>query len=818
MMIKIYTVTEAQNSILKRKGFLDLEVPESVQAGINKVFGQELAPETAVATLLADVRKKGDEAIRYWTKRIEGFDLQDLIIDNAEIQSALSRTPVELLESLQLSSSRIRRFHSFQTVPNWTTEEMGGTLGQRFSPIERAGVYVPGGTAPLPSSLLMSVIPAQVAGVTHIAVATPPGKPDGRVPEIILAAAAIAGIDTLYLAGGALAVAAFAFGTETIPRVDKIVGPGNLFTTLAKRQVYGHVGIDGLYGPTETMVVADDTANPEWVAADMLAQAEHDVLASAILLTPSRKLAEAVQVEVARQMEDLSRAEIIAVSLAHSGGIVITADLDEACRLAGTYAAEHTCLAVKEPGQWIGKIKNAGGLFAGEYSFEVLGDYVTGPSHVMPTGGSARFSSPLNVLDFLKITSIIQLDPVTATRLSPHAERIAQAEQLTAHASAASKRTLKIMMKKEMIQSSFKEFIRSDIRDMEPYVPIVPFEVLSDQLGRSPDNITKLDANENPYGPAPAALEAIASGRWFHIYPDPEAGALREALSSYLIVPQDRLLAGMGADELIDLILRAVISPGDMVVNCPPSFGMYPFSTAVNGGQVLTVPRRDDFSLDIDLIFSTFAAHPQARVLFICSPNNPDGSTISEDDLTRLVELPLLLVLDEAYIEFALAGGQKSPYQWALQYDNLVVLRTFSKLAGLAGLRIGYGIFPEWLLPHLWKIKHPYNVNVAASLAAIASLKNPQWMEEKVKLIVQERERMVQELASFEFLRPYPSYANFVLFKVEGRSAARLKLDLAQEGVLVRYFDKPGLANCIRISAGRPLDTDRLVVALNKVA
>ena len=442
-MIEIYTVFKAQKSILQRKGFLDMEVPENVKSGIFKVFGQALTPDAAVSRLLSDVRQNGDAALRSWTKRIDGLDLQNLVINRSQIESAVSRIPTNLVESLQLAASRIREFHSKQPIPNWTTTDMGGILGQRFTPIERVGVYVPGGTAPLPSSLLMSVIPAQAAGVKHISIATPAGKPDGEVPDVILAAAAIAGIDTLYLAGGALAVAAFAFGTESIPKVDKIVGPGNLFTTLAKRQVYGQVGIDGLYGPTETLVVADDSANPEWIAADMLAQAEHDVLASAILLTPSQKLAEAVQVEIGRQMEDLSRADIIAISLAHSGGIVITADLDEACHLANEYAAEHTCLAVKDVDQYIGKIQNAGGLFAGEYSFEVLGDYVSGPSHVMPTGGSARFTSPLNVLDFLKINSIIQLDPLTAAYLSPHAQRIAQAEQLTGHANAASMRILK---------------------------------------------------------------------------------------------------------------------------------------------------------------------------------------------------------------------------------------------------------------------------------------------------------------------------------------------------------------------------------------
>lgn len=361
-------------------------------------------------------------------------------------------------------------------------------------------------------------------------------------------------------------------------------------------------------------------------------------------------------------------------------------------------------------------------------------------------------------------------------------------------------------------------WIRPDIAQMEPYTPIQPFEVVSQRLGRPVEEITKLDANENPYGPSPQALEAIASERWFHIYPDPEAGALRAALSTYFDIPAQHLLAGMGADELIDLILRALLSPDDVVVNCPPTFGMYSFSTAVNMGRLVNVPRRADFSLDIDSIRTAVDRDPAAKLLFICSPNNPDGSIVSDADLLALLKLPVVIVLDEAYIEFAAAGGHVSRLNWVLAHDNLVVLRTFSKLAALAGLRVGYGAFPGWLLPHLWKIKQPYNVNVAASSAAIASLQEPSWMMEKVKLIVSERRRIVAELAKFSFLHPYPSHSNFVLFQVLGRSAAQLKQDLAQEGVLVRYFDKPGLENCIRISAGRPKDTDRLVGALEKLS
>jgi histidinol dehydrogenase len=436
-MLKIYTnLNEAQSTLLNRRK-TETPLPESLKQSLRRIFGREVTPAEAVAEILAGVREHGDAALRDWTARIDGLNLDRFAIERDEIAAAANRLPRDLIESLRFAADRIRRFHSHQPLPSWTTNEMGGLLGQQLTPLKRVGVYVPGGTAPLPSTLLMSVIPAQVAGVKEVIVVTPPGRPTGTVPDVILAAAHIAGINTIFRLGGAQAIGALAYGTASIARVDKIVGPGNLFVTLAKQQVFGLVGLDGLAGPTETVVVADDSANPAWVAADLLAQAEHDVLATAILFTPSMNLAEAVQAEVAQQLEDRSRAAIIAAALAGQSGIVITRDVEEGVRLADEFAPEHMCLATENPAQWQGVITRAGGLFIGERSFEVLGDYVAGPSHTMPTGGTARFASPLNALDFVRVTSIIALDDKTCADLSPHAARIALAEQLDAHARAA---------------------------------------------------------------------------------------------------------------------------------------------------------------------------------------------------------------------------------------------------------------------------------------------------------------------------------------------------------------------------------------------
>jgi histidinol dehydrogenase len=437
-MITIYENINDAAGILNRRTMLTVDdVPDVVLESIERVFGEPLTPEAAVAKLLSEVRARGDDALRTWTARIDSLKMESLEVPKSVWETAYREIDPALREGLERAAERIRDFHARQPIPNWSTDEMGGMLGQRLVPMARVGVYVPGGTAPLPSSLLMAAVPARVAGVDEIFACTPADRETGEVAPIILAAAHVAGIDRLFTLGGALAVGALAFGTETIPQVDKVVGAGGLFTTIAKRQVYGIVGLDGLYGPTETVVIADASANPTWVAADLLAQAEHDVLATAICLTPSRPLAEAVQAEVIQQMASLTRQETIETSLAGQGGIVLTPDLETAVRIADDFAPEHLCLSVENPQRWVDEIRNAGGIFVGEHSFEVLGDYVAGPSHIMPTGGTARFKGPVNVLDFVKVVNIIGLNAQAARSLAADADRLATAESLTAHAAAA---------------------------------------------------------------------------------------------------------------------------------------------------------------------------------------------------------------------------------------------------------------------------------------------------------------------------------------------------------------------------------------------
>lgn len=439
-MLSIFDSQTARETILRRVPLGDEEMPASVLDRIEATFGERISPQEAVTRILHDIRTRGDSALQSWSSKLDGKAPDSIRVSSDALHVALNSISSEELAALELAAGRIDAFYRKQPVSSWITQELGGILGQLIRPIQRVGLYIPGGTAPLPSSVLMSAIPARVAGVKEIVLAVPPQRGTGKIASIILAAAGVAGVKEVYVMGGAQAIGVLAYGTETIRAVDKIFGPGNLFVTLAKKHVFGVVGIDGLAGPTETVVIADDSADPAWVASDLLAQAEHDVLASAILLTPSRQLAEAVQVEVGKQLETLPRAEIVVQSLQNRSGIVLTTDLDEAVELSNSYAPEHLCLSVRDPWGWSRKVNAAGGIFMGEYSFEVLGDYIAGPSHVMPTGGTARFASPLNVLDFLKIISLVGLDEATGRELSESAAVIARAEGLEAHARSADRR------------------------------------------------------------------------------------------------------------------------------------------------------------------------------------------------------------------------------------------------------------------------------------------------------------------------------------------------------------------------------------------
>lgn len=438
--VRLISGADAGRDFLLRSRQLEQgDLPESIRKSIRERFGEDLSAMGVVERIIERVRADGDQALFHYNKLIDGVEINQLEVTPAEFESARDQVSADVYLAMQFSRERIEKFHTQQLRTSWINFDSDGALGQIIRPLDRVGIYTPAGRAPYPSSLLMTAVPAIVAGVPDVIVCVPPG-PDGNVAPIILAAAEIAGVTKVYKVGGAQAIAAMAYGTDTIPKVDKILGPGNIFVVLAKKRVYGDVDIDQLPGPTETMVVADHTANPELCAADLLAQAEHDPMASAILITTSSGLAEDVQHEVEAQLVSLEREEVARQSLDGTGAIIVVDNIDELFDLANLYAPEHLCLLVEDPWAHIDRVRHAGGIFIGENSPEVVGDYTAGPSHVMPTGQTARFSAPVNVEEFIKIISLVGINKRGLERIGPAAATIARAEGLTAHARAVERR------------------------------------------------------------------------------------------------------------------------------------------------------------------------------------------------------------------------------------------------------------------------------------------------------------------------------------------------------------------------------------------
>ncbi|WP_295157285.1 histidinol dehydrogenase [Selenomonas sp. AE3005] len=427
----------AINKMLQKPAFDTVELSPKIREANKITFGRDMSAAELVAKIVHDVRFEGDKAVLRYTKLIDKVEcsIEDLLVTEAEFAAAEAQADPQVVESLQKAAANVRRYHEEQKPNSWMTyREHGSLLGQSLIPLDRVGIYVPGGTAAYPSSVIMNAMPAVVAGVGEIIMMVPPKN--GAINPYVLIAAKLAGVQKIYKIGGAQAIAAMAFGTETIPRVDKITGPGNIFVTLAKKEVYGHVDIDMLAGPSEILIVADDSADPVYTAADMLSQAEHDPLASSIVITDSEKLARQVAMEAESQLQKLPRQEIARASIERNGLIVIAEDMAQALRFANTSAPEHLELLTKEPFKLLPEVKHAGAVFLGAYSPEPLGDYFAGPNHVLPTGGTARYYSVLNVETFMKRTSLISYSQEALAAVSDDIIRLAETEGLQAHANA----------------------------------------------------------------------------------------------------------------------------------------------------------------------------------------------------------------------------------------------------------------------------------------------------------------------------------------------------------------------------------------------
>lgn len=445
-------VTDARNmtakemaALMKKKAFDEVELSPRIQAGTDAMFGRHMTAAEVVDQIVADVRANGDEKLFYYTKLIDRVDLtpENIKVTEEEFAEAEAIVKPEVKAALARAIANVTKFHEEQMPKTWLTNRpYGSMLGQKITPVDSVGIYVPGGTAAYPSSVMMNACPAKVAGVPKIVMAVPPGK-DGKVNANVLVTAKLIGITEIYKMGGAQAIAALAFGTETVPKVEKITGPGNIFVTLAKKAVIGHADIDMLAGPSEILIVADDSADPEYLAADMLSQAEHDPLACAILLTDSERVANAVAEEVEVQLAKLPRKEIASTSLAQAGKIVLAKDLDTVIEMSNMSAPEHLEVMTKDPFAVLPYIRNAGAVFLGKNSPEPLGDYYAGPNHVLPTGGTAKFYSVLNVETFMKKTSIIAYTAPALLAVAKDIITLAEAEGLQAHANAIRQRVAK---------------------------------------------------------------------------------------------------------------------------------------------------------------------------------------------------------------------------------------------------------------------------------------------------------------------------------------------------------------------------------------
>lgn len=428
---------QAVEQLLTKAAFDEVELNPKIREANKKMFGEDLSAAELVRRIVRDVRNDGDKAIVHYTKLIDRveFEPQEFLVSEAEFKAAEAEADLAVVESLNKAADNVRRYHQEQKPNSWMTyREQGSILGQSIIPLDRVGIYVPGGTAAYPSSVIMNAVPASVAGVREIIMMVPPKN--GKINPYVLIAARAAGVKKIYKIGGAQAVAAMAFGTETIPRVDKITGPGNIFVTLAKKEVYGHVDIDMLAGPSEILIVADKTADPVYTAADMLSQAEHDPLASSIVITDDAELAQKVAAEAEKQLARLPRREIAQASIDRNGLIVIAEDIMQAMHFANVSAPEHMEILTEQPFQLLPYVRHAGAVFLGAYSPEPLGDYFAGPNHVLPTGGTARYYSVLNVETFMKRTSIISYTQPALEAVSDDIIRLAETEGLQAHANA----------------------------------------------------------------------------------------------------------------------------------------------------------------------------------------------------------------------------------------------------------------------------------------------------------------------------------------------------------------------------------------------
>ena len=808
---------------LRFRGRVDALSSDDRDALFDRALTTDQTIALRTAEIIARVRRDGDDALRALAAELDGAKLDVLEVPRLALRRALDAIEPDLRRSLDRAAANIASVHrAFLPQTTETSPEPGILVGRRPDPLSVVGIYAPGGRAAYPSSVLMCGIPARIAGVREIVMCSPPGR-DGLPPSVVLAAAYLAEVDRVLAIGGAGAIAAMTFGTSSVPRVDRIVGPGNAYVTEAKRQLARIVGIDSPAGPSELLILADDTSDPEIVARELIAQAEHDPLTCVVALAVGDAMATAIEAAIARQLTSAARRDIIDRALAGRGGVLIVDSQREAIEVANRYAPEHLLVALsslEESMSALTDLRNAGTVFVGEASSNAFGDYMTGANHVLPTLGLARSYSGLSVQDFFRFTTYQRVDRDAASRLAPDVAVLAEAEGLPAHAEAARAWIDQVTNRQDFTRPTHIP-VRPEVARLAAYRD--SRDVGGEEVSNGLLALLDLSDNTNLWGSPPAAQDAVAdASSLIARYPSSYSDALKRAVAVYLGLTRADIVVGCGSDDVIDATMRAFGGPGARIAYSTPTFSMIPAFAQLNGLTSIEVPLLDEddrYDVDAAKLLAT-----GANIIYLCAPNNPTGTGVSREALEQIIErAPGVVLIDEAYAEFS----GLTNVDLAERSEHVIVTRTFSKAFGLAGLRVGYGVGAPPLVDFIERARGPYKVNAVAERAALGVLRDGPdalgWVREHARLACEARDRFVAALSRLG-LEPFPSLANFVLVPIA--SAREIGARLRAHGVRVRVITGLPQAlsalaatrgEALRISIGPSEAMDRVARVLGEV-
>ncbi len=755
----------------------------------------------SVAEVIRAVRERGDAALCEFAQRWDRVDLSPdaLRVPPEKIEAATDRG--EFADAFRRAAERIRRFHEAVKPRSVTLQDPEGvTLEMRWTPLGSAGLYIPGGKASYPSTLAMTAVPAQVAGVGRIAVVSPPG-PDGEVSPEVLLAAKVLGLREVYRAGGAQAIAALALGTTSIAAVDKIFGPGNAYVTEAKRQLFGEVGIDLLAGPSEIVVYADATADPDWAAADIIAQAEHDESTRPILVASSDAVLAAVRAAIERRTASEPRREVIRAALAKNGRFLVCPSLDGAAREIDAIAPEHLSIQSSDPRALLAKVRNAGAIYLGGASPVALGDYYAGPNHVLPTGGSARFASSLSVEDFMKRSNVVEATAGFLQKRGRDIEVLAAGERLPGHASSIRARSIRA-------PGALATGARAALRAEKAYA------LVEETAG------VKLNQNESPWDIPDELKDRILRTMrdlpW-NRYPQRLPEELRGRIARDEGFPAEGVRLGNGSNLILQWIFEAFGGPGRLALVPKPSFSLYGMWGRISETGIEEFELGEWFEYRAECIIERVEALEPALTV-LCLPNNPTGSDLEPGAVARIADAARrfggLVVVDEAYREFSAARFDRTPV--ARERPNVLLVRTYSKAFAAAGLRLGYLLAGEDVGRELGKMVPPFHLSQFAAVAGAALWDERPRFQERARLVVAERERLRAAIDSLPGARTHPSEANFFLMRVPDPEKVLAALE-ARSILLRRPGDDGRLGGTLRVTVGSPEENDKLLDALREV-